>query len=118
MDNFWDRFRKLLVLHGLSLADISKEFDLSPSFLSVAMNRNSSPRAALAIQAADYFGVSVRWLITGEDKESIDPKYAIVLNNNRLMDFAYDLSTLSPDFIALMESFVRYEKSKTQSGRQ
>jgi transcriptional regulator with XRE-family HTH domain len=114
MESFWDRVRELLRIHGMTMADLSKVLDLSPSFLSVSMNRNSPAKAEVALNIADYFGVSFRWLVSGEDKDSIDPKYAIVLDNKKVMDLAYCLISQSEEFISIINSLVLYENSKSK----
>jgi transcriptional regulator with XRE-family HTH domain len=35
------------------------------------LQRDTVPRADVALAIADYFGVSVRWLITGEDEQGL-----------------------------------------------
>jgi transcriptional regulator with XRE-family HTH domain len=111
MDDFWDRIRELLRIHKLTLADLSKELNLSPSFLSVAMTRKSSPRVDFAYAVAKRFGVTINWLVTGEDPDAVNYKYAPVVKDERIMEIAYNLQNCSEDYITIIEQLVAHEFS-------
>jgi transcriptional regulator with XRE-family HTH domain len=88
--------------------------DLSPSYLSAAIARNNEPRAEFAYKVAKKFGVSLYWLIAGEDENAIDVKFAPVIKNDRVMEIAYNLHKCSEDFVAIIEQLVAYENSRAK----
>ncbi|NCB71467.1 MAG: XRE family transcriptional regulator [Clostridia bacterium] len=108
---FWDRLMDLLRIHKMSQADLSKRLDLSPSFISISMGRKTVPRADFLMQVADYFKVSPRWLMTGEDEEAVDAKYSVVINDKRLMEIGYLLTKCDTDFVELIGELVEHEIS-------
>jgi transcriptional regulator with XRE-family HTH domain len=114
MDKFWDRLRDLLRIHKLSLADLTKELNLTPSYLSVSMNRGSSPKMDFVYAVSKRFGVTLNWLVTGEDPEAIDYKYAPVVKDERIMEIAYNLQNCSEDYITIIEQLVAHEFSRAK----
>ncbi len=112
---FWDRLQELLRVHGKTQIDLCKDLDLSPSFLSTAIGRNSAPRADFALKVAKYFGMSVEWLISGEDKNVIDAKYAVVIKNDRIMEIAYLLTKCSEEVVAVIEKFAEIAASNQKT---
>jgi len=95
----------------MSQADLSKRLNLSPSFISISMGRNTVPRADFLIQVADYFKVTPRWLMTGVDEEAVDAKYSVVINNKQIMEIGYLLSKCDTDFWDLIGELVEHEIS-------
>ena len=114
-ESFWDRLLGLLSVHKISQADISKELNLSPSYLSASISRGASPRADFAVKVADYFKVSLKWLITGKDDEAIDVKYAVAIKNKRIMEIAYLLTKCQEDFVTAIENLVIYAASNQKT---
>ncbi len=102
---FWDRLSELLSVHRLTQADLSKKFNLSPSYISMAMGRGTLPRGDFLIAVAQYFKVSPVWLMTGEDEEGIDVKYAVVVKNKRIMEIGYNLIQCDEVDVAMVERF-------------
>ncbi len=105
---FWDRLQELLRLHGKTQTDLCKDLNLSPSFLSTAIRRNSAPRADFALAIAKYFGMTLEWMITGKDEDAIDVKYAVAIKNDRIMEIAYLLTKCPEEVVTMIESFVKY----------
>jgi transcriptional regulator with XRE-family HTH domain len=111
METFWDRLRGLMEIHRISYSELSKQMDLSPSYLSAAIARNNEPRAEFAYKVAKKFGVSLYWLIAGEDENAIDVKFAPVVKDERIMEIAYNLQNCSEDYITIIEQLVAHEFS-------
>jgi hypothetical protein len=60
------------------------------------------------------FGVTLNWLVTGEDPEAIDYKYAPVVKDERIMEIAYNLQNCSEDYITIIEQLVAHEFSRAK----
>lgn len=96
--DFWKRVRNLINEYGLKLAEIENALDLPNSYISVGTLRGGLPRADTILKLADFFGVSFRWLVTGEDEvdESISKCYKIA-SNPQLLELANKLSYCNPE---------------------
>ena len=71
-------FEQLLQKHDVSTYKVSKETGIAQSVFSSWKNGISTPKADKIQKIADYFNVSVDYLMTGEDKSDIsDKKYYI-----------------------------------------
>ena len=69
MDTF-DRISALLKEHGMTQADLSRATGISTGLISQWKKRMQQPSSEKLKAMADYFGVSVDWLLTGtEDKK-------------------------------------------------
>jgi transcriptional regulator with XRE-family HTH domain len=63
--------------------------------------KQSLPRADIALAIADYFGVSVRWILTGEDEEGISQD-----ERNLLVQFGYLTDENQRNVRALIDSML------------
>lgn len=64
----YDIYQKLLDKHGLKNSDISRATGISNMTLSDWKRGVSTPKHDKLKKIADYFGVSVEYLMTGEEK--------------------------------------------------
>lgn len=62
-------FEKLLQKYGVSAYRVSKDLGIAQSVLSSWKNGVSTPKQDKMQKIADYFNVSVDYLMTGEEKE-------------------------------------------------
>jgi transcriptional regulator with XRE-family HTH domain len=111
---FWDRLLALLKVHKLTQTELCKDLGVTPSYLSTALKRRSTPSADFAYKVSKRFGVSLSWLISGKDEEAIDAKFAPVVKDNRIMEIAYKLKDSCEDFVAIIEQLVAYENSRAK----
>lgn len=65
-----------------------KVLDKNPNLIAAWKMRNSIPQADIALEIADYLGVSIRWLITGQDEEGADPETDQMLRDWGMLDMA------------------------------
>ena len=66
----YDIFAKLLELHNVTIADVCRATGISQSVISNWKKRKNQLSAKNLQLVADYFGVSVKYMLTGEtDKE-------------------------------------------------
>ena len=71
MDTF-DRISALLKEHGMTQADLSRATGISTGLISQWKKRMQQPSSEKLKAIADYFGISVDWLLTGiEDKKEL-----------------------------------------------
>lgn len=65
----YERYQKLLDEKGLKNADVSRATGISNMTLSDWKNGKSTPKQDKLMKIADYFGVSLDYLMTGSDKK-------------------------------------------------
>lgn len=68
MDTY-DRIEVLLTKHGMKQSDLAKAVGISTGLISQWKNRSQQPSAKKLQMVADYFGVSVDYLLGKESKE-------------------------------------------------
>lgn len=68
-------FEQLLQKHGVSSYKISKETGIAQSVFSAWKNGISTPKQDKLQKIADYFNVSVEYLITGNEKDGLNTYY-------------------------------------------
>jgi transcriptional regulator with XRE-family HTH domain len=113
--DFWKRVRNLTFEHGLKLVEVENALDLPHTFISVGTIRGSLPRADKVLKLADYFGVSMRWLITGEDDEdSPITKYSTIASNPQLLELADKLSHCNPEIVDILRQVVDYDLKRNR----
>lgn len=71
VSTFRDRFTELVNSSGKSQTSIANEFHVAKQTISAWITGQSSPRSPVLTALADYFGVSVTWLM-GFDVPKID----------------------------------------------
>lgn len=64
----WELFNDLCVKNGVSVRQVALAIGVAPSTLG-DIKRGARPRDTTLKKLADYFGVSVEYLITGTKKE-------------------------------------------------
>lgn len=108
--DFWKRVRNLITEYGLKLAEIENALGLPNSYISVGTLRGGLPRADTILKLADYFGVSFRWLVTGEedDDESIS-KCSKIASNPQLLELANKLSYCNLELLDIIQRLVDYD---------
>lgn len=110
MEDFWYRVRDLITKRQLKLVDIERDLDLPHSTISIGTVRKSLPRAEVVLKLADYFGVTIRWLMTGQDESSLDPKYVRVFGKPEVMALAYRLSYCTTGAYKLVDAVIDYDE--------
>lgn len=71
----YDIFSKLLQINGVTPYKVSKETGVSQSTLSDWKRGISTPKQDKLQKIADYFGVSLEYLMTGKEKDGEDKYY-------------------------------------------
>ena len=89
-------FLSELELNNMNYSDIGRYLNKNPSTVRAWVDKNAIPAADTALKLADCFGVSVRYLITGQ-KEKND----LTQEEKNLLALFRDLS--SPDKKELLE---------------
>lgn len=67
--NMYEVFSKLLQIYGVTPYKVSKETGISQSTLSDWKKGKITPKSDTMKKIADYFGVSVDYLMTGTERE-------------------------------------------------
>ncbi len=86
----YDTFAKLLKEKKLKPIDVSKATGISPATLSDWKTGKSKPKQDKLIKIADYFGVTVDYLMTGQDNSPTEPQ----LTKKDERDIAKDMENI------------------------
>lgn len=97
---FYERLTKLMKERGLSHKDLENELKFSNG--SISKWKNSTPTLERFQKLADYFGVSVEYLRTGEEKKSSFSKESAKLVGKIRND--KDLSNALEKYFTLSEA--------------
>jgi transcriptional regulator with XRE-family HTH domain len=83
-----ERIDELLAFRKEKRAFLCKAIGINPGAVTNWCGKKQSlPRADVALAIADYFGVSLRWLLTGVDETEISTdERNLLVNYNRLTD--------------------------------
>lgn len=92
--NFSGRFKKLMDESGLTQTAAAKIFGVSQGAIFDYREGRSEPKSWPLIRMAKYFGVTVEWLMTGEDNIKDDTAMQIwkdrALDAERKLEIARD----------------------------
>ena len=92
---FLERFKELLLENGLTISDIAQKTNIPRSTISSYVNRKSTPSAIQLETIADFFNVSIDYLLGRSDD----------FGNVNVASNANNLITLSKDEHTLLEYF-------------
>ena len=70
MNKFNERFRILKDESGLSSKELSQKLDIAPSTLSYYL-KDREPNYDMLIKIADYFDVTIDWLVGNDTEQNI-----------------------------------------------
>lgn len=109
----YEIFEQLLKANGVSAYKVAKETGVTTATLTSWKQGKYVPKADKLQKIADYFGVSVNYLMTGEDIEKEESYY---LNNdaNELAQFLYD----NPDYKVLFDASRNVKKEDIEFVKQ
>lgn len=100
----YEIFEKLLKEHGIKTADVVKATGLSSTFFSEwKKGKSKSPKPENLQKIADYFGVTVDYLMTGKDTQ-IDYLYSDE-NADLLIEITRKIKT-NPEFAERMAHYM------------
>ena len=83
----YERFEQLLRERGVTAYRVAKDTGINPSAFSDWKSGKSKPKNPRLQKIADYFGVSIEWLLGNTEVRNIpDPKSggALIINENPL----------------------------------
>lgn len=83
-----DRIFYLIDKQGLSRKSVALELGLSPAYFAERNYQHRSPSSEICQKIADYFGVSLSWLLTGEENSEVINKdlYTLIREIDALPD--------------------------------
>lgn len=114
MSKFNERFRKLKDESELSSKELAKELGIAPSTLSYYL-KDREPNYDMLIKIADYFDVTIDWLVGRNDSRSsvytaLDEEIANTIIKNEYKDISKDditpLSIFKDDYFRTQEKFI------------
>jgi HTH-type transcriptional regulator, cell division transcriptional repressor len=83
---FYHRLEPFLAEKKMSQKDLADIAGVTPPSVFEWKNQGTMPRADTTIKIADYFNVSVKWLITGERDAELSQEERDLLDAFRLLD--------------------------------
>lgn len=92
----YEIFVKLLEQHGVTAYKVSKGTGIAGSTFTDWKNGRSTPKQDKLQKIADYFGVSIEYLMTGQEL-SETKENALSEKQKRLMEYAQELMDLDID---------------------
>lgn len=119
----YERYQKLLDEKGLKNADVSRATGISNMTLSDWKNGKSTPKQDKLMKIADYFGVSLDYLMTGKEPnvgslysdENADLLIYISKNQEILLQMKKYI-TLDKDKRKSVDDMIDFLSSKKQQG--
>lgn len=116
MNVFAKRLNELIEGSGLKKKEIAEMVGISAPTLSHYLSGNNEPRADVLVKLANYFGVSVGWLLGETDEKYPDKAKQIDFNDKDqvvtlLLDFAAHLEKngLPATYVDLKKVFEEYD---------
>lgn len=85
----YEVYEKLLKLHGLTTAEVCKATGINESTISNWKKRRNKISAKNAALLAEFFDVSIDYLMTGKAHESADGSYYLDDSTRELVDFIH-----------------------------
>jgi len=84
--SFYRRLEPLLTERNLTQKDLADIAGVKPPSVFEWKNEETMPRADTAIKIADYFNVSVKWLVLGKQDTEFNQNERELLSGFRLLD--------------------------------
>ena len=81
-----NRIDKLLKERNENRRHLASAIQISPTTISVWSTRGTIPAADTALNIANYFGVSVEWLLTGRERDGLTEEERRLLDGWRQLD--------------------------------
>ena len=93
---FLDRFKELLLENGLTISDVAQKTNIPRSTISSYVNRKSTPSAIQLEAIADFFNVSLDYLVGRSDdfgnvNVSLQPNGAELTNDEKTLLESFSL---------------------------
>lgn len=102
--NFSERLSELMETSGLKQKEIAEKTGLTASALIHYKNGRHSPGALELYRLSEFFGCSMKWLLTGED-EMGSPNQAIAVYKERAEAAEKRLEDLKKSLIGVIKKF-------------
>ena len=80
---FYDVFEKLCRENGVSLAQVRKDLSISQSTMASWKSRNLTPKSDTLQRLAEYFNVSVGYLLGEEREQVVIPGRLSIIETNQ-----------------------------------
>ncbi len=110
--DFRDRLRAVIEYKGLSVKELASKTEISYStFLSYIDARGTLPNVLTAVRLAKMLGVSVEWLVAGDDEERAKTSFSPLSDEKlKLLDNFCKLSAHDKNLL--------FELCKTLAGKK
>lgn len=85
MSVFWKKALSIMEKKGIKQASLARNLNKAQTSVHNWVSRDTIPQADDAVKIADLLGVTVRYLVTGEDEHQLTPQ------EKRLLDLCKEL---------------------------
>lgn len=109
MSEFFNVLKKLRESRGLMQKDVANALGISPAAYSLYEKGQREPKFDFLQKIADYFGVSVEYLMTGEEKKGTETYYI----NDDARDMAQFIFE-NPEYKVLFDASRKVKKEDIQ----
>lgn len=109
MSDFTNRIDALLVERTLRRVDICRATGISESTIRTWITRDAMPSAEAAFKVAQYFGVTVEYLLTGQNLEDA-PQLYLSPEENEIIDIYRSLDKKSKNVLVGMAQLLERER--------
>lgn len=116
---FWEKFYNLCLSHGIKPNPVAEQIGIS-SGLITKWKHGATPNTDALLKIADYFNVSVDYLLGRTDagteinsNNTITGNYNVFGNNNSQISIKDELSSQEQELIARFRELSELDKAKT-----
>lgn len=103
---FYDKYVALCKKNNISPSRAAQEIGFNKSSITNWKNNGYTPRREILVRVADYFGVSVDYLLDKSVPETIEPKERINIIKIAGRDGSYEERTLTDDQLELFKKMI------------
>ena len=110
---FYDVFMKLCENKGVTPAKVAKETGINPQTISMWKTQGSTPNSKTMAKIAEYFDVSVRFLLGGDEKEN-QIKISTNQGDLSVRELEYISASLQEELLGLKQKMDSLAKSMNE----
>lgn len=119
----YEIYEQLLQKHGVTSYKVSKDTGIAQSILSAWKKGVSTPKQDKLKLIADYFGVSVNYLMTGEENDASESDFLMKDSNEKDLILHFRNADLTEDqksalakmLCSNIDTFLEYANSKKEN---
>src|SRR5690554_2326849 len=104
-------------LHQITYTQLSLDIGKSPSYISTSMAKQSLPSMEVVIEIAEYFKVTVGWILLGDQEGMMNPVMSRIAKDQVVVDIASRLINRSDALKKIFLLLIEYEEERDRRAR-